>query len=1039
MKIKLVLLLYILFLSQGLTEAARVKNFNEPVNLPGFNVSPYYDEQVITFYFSPEVRIQINAPAPNYFNPNLPVGLALFALPNGNTIEQTVGKILETGDDWHYDIQHIGAQTRFLRQTVTEYNLVTVYLEAAQKSWPTWSSKYPNHAELIKKIVEYLKSLFSNYNPFVVLTGHSGGGRFTFSFMDGFNEIPDYVKRISFLDSDYGYETVYGDKIVQWLNASEDNYLSVIAYNDSVALYNGNPIVSPTGGTWYRSKLMKSYLSNYFTFTDEEDSSFIRYTALNGRIKFILKKNPLRQILHTVQVERNGFIQGMVSGTQHENEGYDYYGARAYSQWIQIDVNYPQPLTIPPRASNAKSGSEFMQYVRNMTFADRETEIYNEVSTGNIPNYLRKLKTVETNFNDANGVSHSVKYEVMPDYLAIGSDSDFCRIPTGPITAQRLADLFGAVMPTRKLVDNIYTNCEIKLEPVTYTPVGNQNELVSKFIEHNSAIQQQFINAGGILGQLTGGIKKDVVLSNKIIDPTRPNHVVIYGWHQLNGQPIQPLTNIHINTYTDYSHGIRFLNSEITLDGVIKNIQDILTDPAMYKILSDEDGVMVQPTYISSNTFAPSQPKSFGIKTESENEIRVMIKQVANVESYQVSLSKNGIDFNPPFSSSTNNFVISNLPADSIVYVKIAAVNAYGTSPESEVLAGVPTNITPEVIIVNGFDRGSTGNTYNFIRQHGSAFLNNGVAFESATNDGVIDSSFNLNDYNLADYILGEESTADETYSSNEQEIIKSYLRKGGNLFVSGSEIAWDLDYKGSASDKDFIWNYLKMKYIEDAPGNSPGAHYQVSSQSNSIFDGINSFYFDNGTHGTINVKYPDVIKGISGGEGCLLYTGFDSSYGSAGIYFSGLFNGGIVEGKVVSLGFPFETVYPESISNELMKKLMFFFGIATQVIDKNNTDSPSDFKLYQNYPNPFNPTTKIKYSIPSVQTHSDASVQLKVYDILGREVATLVNEVQLAGNYEIEFNSTETNSHTTLPSGVYFYKLDAGSFHQIKKMILLK
>jgi hypothetical protein len=117
----------------------------------------------------------------------------------------------------------------------------------------------------------------------------------------------------------------------------------------------------------------------------------------------------------------------------------------------------------------------------------------------------------------------------------------------------------------------------------------------------------------------------------------------------------------------------------------------------------------------------------------------------------------------------------------------------------------------------------------------------------------------------------------------------------------------------------------------------------------------------------------------------------------------------------------------------------MFFFGIATQVIDKNNTDSPSDFKLYQNYPNPFNPTTKIKYSIPSVQTHSDASVQLKVYDILGREVATLVNEVQLAGNYEIEFNSTETNSHTTLPSGVYFYKLDAGSFHQIKKMILLK
>ncbi len=1034
MKIKFLLLFIFLVFSQCLNAAARINKLMEPVNLPGFNASPYYDEQVITFYFSPDVRIQINAPAPNYFNPDLPVGLALFALPNGNTIEQTVGKILDAGDDWHYDIQHIGAQTRFLRQTITEYNLVTVYLEAAQKSWPAWSSKYSNDEVLIKNIVDYLKSLFSNYNPFVIITGHSGGGRFDFSFMDAFNEIPEYVKRISFLDSDYGYETVYGSKLVQWLNASDENYLSVIAYNDSVALYNGDPIVSPTGGTWYRSKLMKTYLSNYFTFTDGEDSSFIKYTALNGRIKFILKKNPFRQILHTVQVERNGFIQGMVSGTQHENEGYEYYGTRAYSQWIQINVNYPQPLTIPPRSPDAKSGSEFMQSVMNMTFEDREKEIYNEASTGNIPDFLRKLKTIETISIDANGVSHSIKYEVMPDYLAIGSDSDFCRIPTGPITAQRLADLFGAVMPTRKLVDNIYSNSEVKLDPVTYTPVGNQNELVSKFIEHNSAIQQQFINAGGVLGQLTGGIKKDVVLSNKIIDSSRPNHVVIYGWHQLNGQPIQPLTNIHINTYTDYSHGIRFLNSEITIDGKIKKIQDILTDPVMYKILSDEDGIMVQPTYISSNTFAPTQPKSFGIKTESETKIRIIISKDPNVEKYQVSLSKNGTDFNSPFSSSTNNFLISNLPTDSIVFVKVAAVNAYGTSPQSEVLAGIPTDRKPVTLIVNGFDRGSTGNTYNFIRQHGSAFLNNGAAFESATNDAIIDTSFNLNDYKLVDYILGEESTVDETFGSKEQEIIKSYLGKGGNLFVSGSEIAWDLDYKGSAIDKDFIWNFLKMKYIDDAPGNSPGTHYQVSTQIASIFDGLNSFYFDNGTHGTIDVKYPDVVKGINGGEGCLLYSGFDSSYGFAGIAFSGLFNGGSSVGKVISLGFPFETIYPAEIRNELIKKIMFFFGITTEVNKDESSSLPKEFKLYQNYPNPFNPSTIISWQSPTSGWQT-----LKVYNALGGEVATLVNEYKQAGTYEAVFNSNAAHSHSPLPSGVYFYQIQVGNYIQTKKMMILK
>lgn len=111
-------------------------------------------------------------------------------------------------------------------------------------------------------------------------------------------------------------------------------------------------------------------------------------------------------------------------------------------------------------------------------------------------------------FQDSLGTNHLCIYEVMPDYLAIGSDDDFCRIPMGPITAQRLANLFGSVMPTSKLVDDIYSKSLLKLAPVTYDPVGNQNTLVPKFIEHNQAIENQRINAGGVLGQLIGGIKR---------------------------------------------------------------------------------------------------------------------------------------------------------------------------------------------------------------------------------------------------------------------------------------------------------------------------------------------------------------------------------------------------------------------------------------------------------------------------------------------------------------------------------------------------
>jgi hypothetical protein len=102
----------------------------------------------------------------------------------------------------------------------------------------------------------------------------------------------------------------------------------------------------------------------------------------------------------------------------------------------------------------------------------------------------------------------------------------------------------------------------------------------------------------------------------------------------------------------------------------------------------------------------------------------------------------------------------------------------------------------------------------------------------------------------------------------------------------------------------------------------------------------------------------------------------------------------------------------------------------------QNESLIPSEFKLEQNYPNPFNPSTKIKYNIPSViasGTTQSQFVSLKVYDVLGNEVATLVNEEKPAGSYEVEFNAAN------LSSGIYFYKLQTGAFVETKKMILLK
>ena len=94
---------------------------------------------------------------------------------------------------------------------------------------------------------------------------------------------------------------------------------------------------------------------------------------------------------------------------------------------------------------------------------------------------------------------------------------------------------------------------------------------------------------------------------------------------------------------------------------------------------------------------------------------------------------------------------------------------------------------------------------------------------------------------------------------------------------------------------------------------------------------------------------------------------------------------------------------------------------------------TPGNFTLEQNYPNPFNPTTKIKYTIPNVGTSFMKSVKLKVYDILGNEIATLVNQEQPAGSYVVEFNAS------TLSSGVYLYRLTSGNFIESKRMLLMK
>jgi hypothetical protein len=274
--------------------------------------------------------VQITMDFPSDFSSHKKTNIVLYALPNGSNTAQTMGKKMEPGDDWRFDIQHIKAQTDFIRNKMKNENIVVVYLENSFKSWPLWKTKHPDYISAVHHIVDTLYNMFPYQKSAVCLNGHSGGGRFIFSYLDGVDNIPKYVTRIVFLDSDYGYETKYGIQIHEWLKAGKHNSLQVFAYEDSLVEVNGKRIVSDTGGTWYRTHRMLKDLSAFYPFKLIERDSLLIYTSLNHQIGFYLKPNPEKKIFHTTQVERNGFIHSMLAGTKYESEGYEYFRRRAY-------------------------------------------------------------------------------------------------------------------------------------------------------------------------------------------------------------------------------------------------------------------------------------------------------------------------------------------------------------------------------------------------------------------------------------------------------------------------------------------------------------------------------------------------------------------------------------------------------------------------------------------------------------------------------------------------------------------------------------
>ena len=178
----------------------------------------------------------------------------------------------------------------------------------------------------------------------------------------------------------------------------------------------------------------------------------------------------------------------------------------------------------------------------------------------------------------------------MPDYLAIGSDRDSVRVPMNPHTAQAFCNAFSFVLPTPKMVDDIWREAISKIIP---QPLTQSREDPLTFLAHNRMIEEQI--AGQYLGELRAGDKKDVVITNRLNE--KPDRLAIYGWHFPSGEPIQPITTIHADWYVDYSHGIRPVARMIKVDGAEMPFEQVLRDQKLHILLSNE-GVISVSSYV---------------------------------------------------------------------------------------------------------------------------------------------------------------------------------------------------------------------------------------------------------------------------------------------------------------------------------------------------------------------------------------------------------------------------------------------------------
>ncbi len=496
----------------------------------------------------------------------------------------------------------------------------------------------------------------------------------------------------------------------------------------------------------------------------------------------------------------------------------------------------------------------------------------------------------------------------------------------------------------------------------------------------------------------------------------------------------------HIYTITN-GPGADLVNATLVVGNNAWDTGALPVDDYLVMIFTEDTRSNAETLYVPihvdrEDVIAPAPPELRSVVNDSTGKITV--SWVGNTEGdlrgYRLYFSADGTtwilkDGESVLTAGMTEKSYYNVFSTGAIYFRLAAVDSASIPNVSGFsdFYGVRLNSSStSILIVDGFDRTEPSGSYHETFHPFAMTYGRSVPFDfnTCSNDAILNSSVSLPDYDVVLWVLGDESSNDETFSAAEQAFVKAYLQNGGRLFVSGSEIGYDLDRPSGPTqeDRDFLHDFLKTRYAGDDSN-----EYTVVGEPSSIFGDVNLRYGIVAEGSPYDEDWPDYLTPEPGASVLLRYGNATSSV-YAGTGYKGLFPNGTAPGAVAVVGFPFETITTKANRDTVMRRVFQYFDYLTDVAEGDKENLPFRFALAQNYPNPFNPSTTIVFQVPQ-----EILVDIKVYDVLGREVTTLVQEVVKPGNHSIRWNASG------IASGMYFYRMRAGGFSTVHSMMVLK